>query len=240
MNRETEKRATFGRPLPPGRKRGMTREQVSENQRQRLLAAVSVCLAEYGYEGLSVVGICARARVSRVTFYKHFEDKLECILAAQSIALEGLEARLELAGESGPIAVVEALVEFASSEPDVARLALPCGPLMGPPAFSKRATRFQERLCGYLLAASGGGDDGRSITAEVAAGGLVAVVGAQLATNGPNSLAAIAPELGEAVVLQLHPLHNFSLAHGSEEGIAAPLTLGGVGEGDLPVPSRSR
>ncbi len=49
--------------------------------RARLIAAMGAAVAEKGYPATTVADIVARARVSRRTFYEHFDDKLDCMRA---------------------------------------------------------------------------------------------------------------------------------------------------------------
>src|SRR5437763_4900687 len=50
-------------------------------QRQRLLRAAASEFAEHGYAGASSESISRRAGMSKATFYAHFANKEECILA---------------------------------------------------------------------------------------------------------------------------------------------------------------
>ena len=61
---------------------GLPRDQVSEVQRARMLAAMVEAVAEVGYAGVSVAQVIERASVSRRTFYELFEDREHCFLAA--------------------------------------------------------------------------------------------------------------------------------------------------------------
>lgn len=61
---------------------GLPRDQVSEVQRARMLAAVVEAVSEMGYAGVSVAQVIERASVSRRTFYELFEDREDCFLAA--------------------------------------------------------------------------------------------------------------------------------------------------------------
>ncbi len=67
--------------LPRG-PHGLTRAEVARSQRSRLLCSFTELLAERGYAGVRVGELVERARVSRATFYEHFADKQECLLAA--------------------------------------------------------------------------------------------------------------------------------------------------------------
>jgi AcrR family transcriptional regulator len=67
-------------PLPRGRHR-LSVEVVRASQRERLLRAMLVSVAERGYEATTVPEVVAAARVSRNAFYALFDDKLACFLA---------------------------------------------------------------------------------------------------------------------------------------------------------------
>jgi AcrR family transcriptional regulator len=50
-------------------------------QRERLLRAAALEFAELGYAGASSESISRRAGMSKATFYEHFANKEECMLA---------------------------------------------------------------------------------------------------------------------------------------------------------------
>ena len=83
---------------------GLARELVEASQRQRLVHAVTVTVAEKGYGPATVADIATRAGVSKKTFYQHFPDKLACFLAAHEI---GCHAMLG-ASTSASVAALEA------------------------------------------------------------------------------------------------------------------------------------
>src|ERR1700710_3048415 len=68
------------RKLRPGR--GTPRLEAERNQRERLFAAMVATVAEKGYEATTVADLVELSGVSRSAFYKHFEDKQACFLAA--------------------------------------------------------------------------------------------------------------------------------------------------------------
>jgi AcrR family transcriptional regulator len=71
------------RKLRPGR--GTPREEAERNQRERLFAAM---VAEKGYEGTTVADLVELSGVSRSAFYRHFEDKEACFIAAVETLVE--------------------------------------------------------------------------------------------------------------------------------------------------------
>lgn len=78
-----------GRPLPRGPHR-LSREEVEQSQRARLLLGIAEVVATKGYAATSVADVLSRAGVSRTTFYDLFDDKLDCFLAACQMASDVL------------------------------------------------------------------------------------------------------------------------------------------------------
>jgi AcrR family transcriptional regulator len=66
--------------LPPGPQR-LERAEVLRHQRIRMHGAMVEAVAANGYQGTSVREIIALAGVSRRSFYAHFANKQECLLA---------------------------------------------------------------------------------------------------------------------------------------------------------------
>src|SRR5271156_3523444 len=95
--------------LPRGR-HGLSPEFVARNQRDRLIAALILTLDEVGYQKTTVSMIGRRAAVSKSDFYKHFDSKDECFLAAYDFAVERIrgavvEACAQSSGEDWPVRV---------------------------------------------------------------------------------------------------------------------------------------
>ena len=67
--------------LPPGRHL-VPSDFVAQNQRQRILLAMTELVDERGYQKTTIELIAKTARVALVTFYEHFSGKEECFLAA--------------------------------------------------------------------------------------------------------------------------------------------------------------
>lgn len=66
----------------PGTPPSMTvREELREVTRQRLLSAAEEAFERDGYSGTTVGNIAASANVSRATFYLHFTDKSDVLMA---------------------------------------------------------------------------------------------------------------------------------------------------------------
>jgi AcrR family transcriptional regulator len=64
---------------------------VSRTQRQRIIDALIESCAEKTYAATTITDIVGRARISRTTFYKHFDDKRACFDAALDHCLTELQ-----------------------------------------------------------------------------------------------------------------------------------------------------
>ena len=77
----SEPPAARGRHAPPPEVR-------LPRQRQRLLRAAALEFAQGGYAGASSESISRRAGMSKATFYEHFDNKEDCIVALFDTAAE--------------------------------------------------------------------------------------------------------------------------------------------------------
>jgi AcrR family transcriptional regulator len=68
--------------------------------RTTLALALASAVAEKGYAGTTIADIVAKARVSKRTFYEHFADKQECLMALYGAACDRLIAVLRSAGSA--------------------------------------------------------------------------------------------------------------------------------------------
>ena len=99
------------------------------SQRERLVDAAVVVAARFGYRGASVARIVAQAKVSRATFYEHFGDRDECILAAHRMLAAPVERRLasepqELGSPGSLRELIAELLEAVERSPAAARFLL--------------------------------------------------------------------------------------------------------------------
>lgn len=124
--------------LPRG-PHGLTREEIAATQRQRMLSAALELLADKGL-ATTVADITAHARVSRKTFYEHFADREDCLLAVYDSCNDALLHHLLATDDAtaDPIdrlrATVHAYLDFLAASPTLARAALVEGPTTGPRA----------------------------------------------------------------------------------------------------------
>jgi len=66
----------------------------TESRRDLILAAMIRVVGSKGYKETSVADVIEEAGTSRTTFYKHFEDKHECFLAAYDMLVEQVFAEV--------------------------------------------------------------------------------------------------------------------------------------------------
>lgn len=133
-------------PLPVPRGRHAPPLQVRlEVQRQRLFDAATAVFVRLGYAEASAEAISREAGMSKATFYEHFANKEECMMALVEYAMgEALTRILDAARRAGEDwrarhrAGVRAFLELVESAPDTVRVALVEVVGAGPRALERR------------------------------------------------------------------------------------------------------
>jgi AcrR family transcriptional regulator len=134
-------------PLPGGH-HGLSREQIVDSQRERLLAAIVAEAAANGYRATTITEMVKRASVSTRDFYELFDGKEDCFLAALDVVRDHLEDLLKAAAaeeDDWPhevVAGLRAALEFFAAEPDLARFCL----VESASATPRIAVRFREAV----------------------------------------------------------------------------------------------
>jgi AcrR family transcriptional regulator len=72
-------------------------------QRERLLRAAAREFTELGYAGASSESISRRAGMSKATFYEHFANKEECMLALFDLGAELVQSAMAEAASNAPV-----------------------------------------------------------------------------------------------------------------------------------------
>jgi AcrR family transcriptional regulator len=101
-------------------------------QRERLLRAAASEFAERGYGGASSESISRRASMSKATFYEHFSNKEECVLALCEMGIRVLQDSMADAARQAPTgdarermrAGTRAFLTALTEHPEVARTML--------------------------------------------------------------------------------------------------------------------
>src|SRR5436305_3209567 len=194
-------------PLPAGR-HGFSREHVSHNQRERLIASLATAVAEKGYRTVTIPDITQHARVSRRVFYANFEGKEECFLAAFEVVVEHVHelATEALAGvgewPEKAVATARAALVFFAEEPDLARLCLVESQAAGPVV----AARFHEavhELVPYLEQGRCQRQAERELpptTEESTIGALVMLASRKVGAGEAEQLRDLLPEFTEFIL----------------------------------------
>lgn len=216
-----ERPAELG-PLPGGH-HGLSRAQILDSQRERLLAAMAHEVAARGYRATTLTEVVKFASVSTRDFYEIFDSKEDCFLAAFDAVLDHLAELISSAAAAEPdwphqvIAALRAALEFFAAEPDLARLCL----LESVSATPTIAIRFREAvLAGVPALARGRSElaDPNSLLPETESsiiGGAVSLATRSIIAGEPEKL----PDL-------LSDLTDFTLSPYLGAGRAAELAAG--------------
>ncbi len=113
--------------MRPGR--GTPRAEAERNQRERLFAAMVATVAEKGYEATTVADLVELSGVSRSAFYRHFDDKQACFIAAVETLVDPTLERLRTdestpAGTERARAAFESLIELIVSQPAASKMCI--------------------------------------------------------------------------------------------------------------------
>lgn len=190
--------------LPRGR-HGLPREFVAQNQRERLLAALAECLEEKGYERTTVALIGKRAGVSKSDFYKQFESKDACFVAAYDDAVERIRARVQAACAErqdwggGVLAALDSLLRLFEAEPAQAQLVLVEGLRAGRGVYDRYQVALQS-FVPYLrdgAPAPAGGERPPEATDEAVVGGIASLLARRVLAGGAKKMRELLPDIAE-------------------------------------------
>jgi AcrR family transcriptional regulator len=193
--------------LPPGR-HGLSREFVTRNQRERLVAGTIASVAERGYRETSVTHIAAAAGVSRRTFYSYFSTKEECFFDSFELFEEHLfealqSSRADRRNWSASVcARVATLLDFLSANPDLVRFSLFAPPSAGG-EIGERGRKFLDGLVERLTEGHPtprGASERTAVELEAMAGAIAAVLTSCVESGGAENLEQAAPQLVELVL----------------------------------------
>jgi AcrR family transcriptional regulator len=192
--------------LPRGR-HGLSPEFVARNQRDRLIAALILTLDEVGYQKTTVSMIGRRAAVSKSDFYKHFDSKDDCFLAAYEFAVQRVRAAVvdacaAVAGEGWPARVragVVTLLTTLAAEPALAAILLAEGLRAGRGIYD----RYQAAVESFVpLLREGapdppGGAAVPSATDEAVVGGIASLLSRRATAGETEDLTALIADVLE-------------------------------------------
>jgi len=201
--------APRGRHAPP-------LEVRQDRQRARLFAAASAVFARSGFADATAEAIAREAGMSKATFYEHFGNKEECILAlcdaAIDVLIDGIdEAAVQHGGDTpqGRVgAAVRAFLAVIEAYPDQAQTLLVEIIGAGPRAAERRDTALS-RLADYIDEANRADAEAGLVDRLASPHDAFAIVGAivelasrQLRTEDPADIRELEPVL-ERLILGL-------------------------------------
>jgi AcrR family transcriptional regulator len=192
--------------LPRGR-HGLSPEFVARNQRDRLIAALILTLAEVGYQKTTVSMIGRRAGVSKSDFYKHFDSKDDCFLAAYDHAVDRIRTAVVEACAAVPTADwpgrvragVVALLTLIAGEPPLATIVLAEGLRAGRGIYD----RYQAAVESFVPLLREGAPDPPSAAAvpaatdEAVVGGIASLLSRRVIGGEAADLTKLVPDLLE-------------------------------------------
>jgi AcrR family transcriptional regulator len=125
MQEREHERAPRGRHAPP-------LEVRQDRQRRRLYAAAGAIFARAGYADATAEAIARQAGMSKATFYEHFDNKEDCIIALHDDATAAVLEAMRRTGEehggadaAGRVrAVIHTFLEVLAAFPDEAQTLL--------------------------------------------------------------------------------------------------------------------
>jgi len=187
---------------------GAVREQIADLQRARIIGASFEVTAQRGADHLTVAHLVGRSGVSRRTFYEHFTDREDCLLAAFEHALQLVSERVIPAYEAEKgwreriRAGLLALLSFCGEQPSVARMLVCESQASGAKVAERRA-----QVLGALTRIveegrkAGKAENVSPLAAEGTVGGVLTVIQARLLDAKPRPLLALTNELASMIVL---------------------------------------
>jgi AcrR family transcriptional regulator len=203
-------------------------------QRQRLLRAAAQVFADKGYANASSEAISRQAGMSKATFYEHFANKEDCIIALFDRAAEVvMQTQAQAASGAGQTDAIErmragtrAFLAALRSNPEYAQTLLVEVIGAGPRAARRRdeiMQAFAEVLDAENAAAARRGLIGRFSSphdAFAVVGGITELVSRQVRLGEPRDPMELAPVIDRLIL-----------------GVLAPVSSGpGSGPGSAPAP----
>lgn len=186
--------------LPRGRHR-LSREEVEQSQRSRMLLALATAMTEKGYVGTSVADVIKRAGVGRETFYQQFSSKLDCFMSAFDTAGAMLLGRIEQTAreaEGTPLerfdGALSAYLEVLAEQPAFARVFLVEVYAAGPEALAHRAA-LQDRIVAATAELLGARSEESRFACQVLVAAVSNMVTGPVIAQDAKALRALRPKI---------------------------------------------
>jgi AcrR family transcriptional regulator len=178
---------------------------LSRDPRERILVAMAETVAKRGYQGTTIEHIVKRAGVSRATFYEHFENRDDCLLAGFADAAAELQGLMEAAAAEGAAwpervrATLATFLDYSAANPAIARTCIVESVTAGPVAME----RYERALQAFVPLFRQGRDFERATgelpddLEDLIIGGLVWMVHQRLLRNEIDEIRGLLPTMLE-------------------------------------------
>ncbi len=185
--------------VAPRPRRRSARGPLRASQRERLIEAIVELAGSLGSQSLSVAQISARAGVSSATFYEHFEDREQCLLAAYRELSELTVARMTSSLRGGDFVVAARpafaqLLQMLSDDPEAGRVMFVEALAGGPRVRAQRERVLQGIVRTAEALLEGAPRDGITLDlpGRAVLGAVRHVISRHLRTNSEDKLPALA------------------------------------------------
>jgi AcrR family transcriptional regulator len=187
-------------PLPvPRRQRSSTASRFQGyTPGERIARAVAAVLRRKGYPAMGTDDVAAEAAISLSTFYEHFVDKRDAVLAtvemsgAQITSLAVPAARRAPGWEEGVRALYEAICAYLAAEPDMAHLLAVGVHEAGVEALARR-DRMLDSLTAMLAPGFAANPEAPRVAAEAAGAAVSALIRDRVRRQGPEAVTTVVP-----------------------------------------------
>ena len=178
-----------------------------DRQRRRLFAAAAAVFSRVGYADATAEAIAREAGMSKATFYEHFANKEECIIALFDTAIEVIIGAMRAAGErelDAPPAIrvrvsAEAFLGALEQFPDEAQTLLVEIVGAGPRAMARRdraldsVAQYIDELNQYDFERGAAPRFSSPHDAFAIAGAVVELASRQIRTGRPANISELEP-----------------------------------------------
>lgn len=178
-------------------------------QRERIMLAVAELVEQSGAGELTVAALTARARISRRTFYQHFEDKQQALAAtvdeslarARAASLPAYRARQPDGWREAIRAGLAALLDFLDQNPSLGSLLIVGVHSAGPPMLRRRSD-----VIGSLVEAVDAGralsraPNSHPISAEAIVGSVLLILHERMLEQPRPAMSSLLGELMSVIV----------------------------------------
>ncbi len=129
-------------PIPSGRTR-LSKNEISQNQRWRILFATAEIATQKGYTAATIADIARAAHLDKRVFYNHFRDKQQAFLAVHELAFQqamAVAASAYFSADQWPERVwrgIHAATQFQGTHASIAHMGFVESHAVGPAAIQR-------------------------------------------------------------------------------------------------------